>query len=188
MKVIKAPEEYRLQEGEISVFLAGGITNCATWQDDVAEYLGDHKNTDKLVLFNPRRDNFPINDPTASYKQIGWEFRQLEQADIFSMYFCAGESLQPICMYELGRNILRMQMRFPTDWYRRIVITVEDGYKRATDVKIQTRLAVGEYASFGSLLNIQGPHSIGIFEFKPLVLHAQNIYFNYLNFIKEEIK
>ena len=57
------------------------------------------------------------------------------------MYFCSGESDQPICMYELGRNILRMQMRFPSDWEKRIVISVEDGYKRKQDVIIQTDLA-----------------------------------------------
>lgn len=44
-------------------------------------------------------------------------------------------------MYELGRNILRMQMRFPTDWQDRIIITVEDGYRRKQDVLIQTELA-----------------------------------------------
>ena len=65
----------------------------------------------------------------------------LEQCDIFSMYFCAGESDQPICMYELGRNICRMQMRFPMNWDVRFVVTVEEGYKRAKDVRIQTALA-----------------------------------------------
>ena len=44
-------------------------------------------------------------------------------------------------MYELGRNIARMQMRDPLNWYDRIVISCEDGYKRGNDVKIQTSLA-----------------------------------------------
>ena len=57
------------------------------------------------------------------------------------MYFCNSESVQPICMYELGRNIIRMQNRFPSDWEKRIVISVEDGYKRKEDVLIQTELA-----------------------------------------------
>jgi hypothetical protein len=64
--------------------------------------------------------------------------------DIFSMYYCAGESDQPICMYELGRNILRMQQRFPYSWVRRIVISVEEGYSRSFDVRMQTKLATND--------------------------------------------
>lgn len=65
----------------------------------------------------------------------------MEQMDIFSMYFCNDNSTQPICMYELGRNIVRMQNRFPFDWEKRIVISIEDGYIRTQDVLIQTHLS-----------------------------------------------
>ena len=44
-------------------------------------------------------------------------------------------------MYELGRNICRMQMRFPADWEKRVIITQEIGYHRFADVRIQTILA-----------------------------------------------
>ena len=57
------------------------------------------------------------------------------------MYFCNNDSDQPICMYELGRNIVRLQNRFPSDWEKRIVISVEAGYRRQADVLIQTELA-----------------------------------------------
>lgn len=145
MRIITAPESYIRQPNDITVFLAGGITNCWEWQNKVIEMLQNEKEVslDNLVIFNPRRKDFPINDPNASEEQIKWEFNMLEQCDIFSMYFCAGESDQPICMYELGRNICRMQMRFPTTFMNRIVISVEDGYKRAKDVAIQGRLAFG---------------------------------------------
>lgn len=143
MKVVTAIEDYELSRDEISVFLAGGITNCQEWQDKIISLLKDEIDTDKLVVFNPRRKNFPIGDPSASYKQIDWEYRQLERMDIFSMYFAGGESDQPICMYELGRNIIRMQNRFPIDWSNRIVVSVESDYKRKQDVLIQTDLATG---------------------------------------------
>lgn len=119
-----------------TVFLAGGISNCKEWQKAVMQEL---KDTD-VSIFNPRQEYFDITDKFASYKQIQWEFERLEQMDIFSMYFCNDNSDQPICMYELGRNIVRMQNRFPTDWQNRIVISVEQGYRRAEDVIIQTRL------------------------------------------------
>lgn len=148
MRVITAPEKYIRQPNDITVFLAGGITNCWEWQDKVIELL-EKENLEHLVVFNPRRKDFPINDPNASYEQIKWEFDMLEQCNIFSMYFCAGESDQPICMYELGRNICRMQMRFPTDWNMRLIITSEYNYKRAKDVSIQTMLAT-DYITINS--------------------------------------
>ena len=121
----------------ISVFLAGGITNCKEWQKDVIEEL----KFEDISFFNPRQEHFDVSDKNASYKQILWEFERLEKMDIFSMYYCNDNSDQPICMYELGRNIVRMQNRFPSDWEKRIVISVEDGYRRKNDVLIQTALA-----------------------------------------------
>ena len=142
MRVITAPEIYIPQEHDITVFLAGGITNCPDWQSEVIKDLNvDNHYLKSLVIFNPRRENFPIGDKSAAYAQIEWEYQMLEKCDVFSMYFSSGESDQPICMYELGRNILRMQMRFPADWQERIIITVEGEYRRKHDVLIQTELA-----------------------------------------------
>lgn len=147
MKVITAPEVYKLQDGEVSVFLAGGITNCSNWQEKVITKLESElcgSTYDNLVIFNPRRENFPIDKPSAAYEQIEWEFNNLGCMDIFSMYFCESNSDQPICMYELGRYISEMQKRFPIDWKDRIIISVEEGYKRKKDVLVQSRLACGK--------------------------------------------
>ena len=123
-----------------SVFLAGGITNCENWQKQVIKEL----EFENISIFNPRQEHFDITDKNASFKQINWEFERLEQMDIFSMYFCNGNSDQPICMYELGRNILRMQNRFPNDWEKRIIISIEKEYKRKQDVIIQTQLCASK--------------------------------------------
>ena len=144
MKVITAVEKYKPENNDIIVFLAGGITNCRNWQQDVINELKQYNDTENLVIFNPRRENFPIHDPNASLEQITWEYKMLEQMDILSMYFANGDSDQPICMYELGRNILRMQMRFPVDWEKRIIISCESEYKRKQDVIIQTALATNK--------------------------------------------
>lgn len=144
MKVITAPTIYTPKENEISLFLAGGITNCSNWQNEIIQRIERLRPDDldnDLIIYNPRRENFPIHQSSAAEEQIRWEFNNLNQMDIFSMYFCAGESDQPICMYELGRYISQMQIRFPTDWNHRIIISVEDGYKRINDVLIQTKLA-----------------------------------------------
>lgn len=141
MKIITAPELYIPEEGEITCFLAGGICGCENWQTKTLETL-QKVNPEHLVIFNPRREDFPIDNPEESERQIGWEFMHLERADIFSIYFCGGESVQPIALYELGRNLYRMQTIYPdapiTD---HVVITVADGYKRKQDVMIQVGLA-----------------------------------------------
>lgn len=141
MITITAPEDYVKQPEQVCVFLAGGITNCPNWQNTVINQL--QWVDDNLLVCNPRRENFPIGVRSESFKQVEWEYRWLERMDIFSMYFSGGESDQPICMYELGRNLLRIQTRFPFDWEKRIVITCEKGYRRRDDVYIQTGLATG---------------------------------------------
>lgn len=132
MKVITAIEEYKIKPNDVTCFLAGGITNCDNWQQEVIKELSQFEHTDNLVIFNPRRENFPIHDKSASKKQIEWEFKHLQICDIFSMYFCNSESVQPICFYELGRNLALMKCS---------VISVEEGFSRTNDVVIQTQLA-----------------------------------------------
>lgn len=133
-QVITAPSVEKPKH--ISVFLAGGITNCNEWQKEVIEELKDYD----ISIFNPRQDHFDVSDKSASEKQIAWEYERLEQMDIFSIYFCDSVSNQPISLYELGRNIVRIQNRFPNDWQKRIVVSVEYGYKRKQDVLIQLSL------------------------------------------------
>ena len=39
MKYFEALDEYEPQEGEKSIFLAGGITGCPDWQKEMADRL-----------------------------------------------------------------------------------------------------------------------------------------------------
>ena len=138
MYTFVAPQRVRFDGHK--VFLAGGITDCDNWQKVVINNLSDRL-PKTFAVCNPRRDNFPIHIRGEADRQIAWEFDQLETCDIFSMFFANSDSVQPICFYELGRNICRMQERFPNDWWNRIVISCESGFKRVTDVLIQVRLA-----------------------------------------------
>ena len=162
MKVVVAPEDIICLPTEIKCFLGGGITNCPEWQQEVIAKLEKYdaihpEDLNRLVIFNPRRENFPIDDPNAARQQISWEFKWLQKMDIFSMFFTAGESDQPICMYELGRNLQRMATRFPQDFGERIVISCDPNYKRAQDVKIQTELAFSEFGVVPTIINQADP-------------------------------
>lgn len=134
-------------EGKMRIFLAGGITGCRDWQKECVEWLDEilyNDDNHNVLIYNPRRDKWDMNDPSVAFQQIDWEFRKLEAMDIFSMYFCTSDtSVGPICFYELGRYICRMQMRFPNSWQKRIVISTDQGYSRTEDVRWQTELAAG---------------------------------------------
>jgi len=132
-------------ERKLRIFLAGGITGCRDWQKECIEQLDKilyNNDEHNVLIYNPRRDKWDMNDPSAGRRQIDWEFQNLERMDIFSMYFCTSDmSVGPICFYELGRYICRMQMRFPNSWQKRIVISTDHGYSRTEDVYWQSRLA-----------------------------------------------
>ena len=124
MKYVEAPDEF--WGNEKSLFLAGGITGCPDWQQEVVEALKD----ELITLLNPRRKSFPIEDPTASLEQIKWEYRYLRKASAISFWF-PHETLCPIVLYELGAWSMTDKLIF---------VGVHPEYKRRTDVEIQTNL------------------------------------------------
>lgn len=127
MHYVEALENLKLESKSSTLFLAGGITDCPDWQQEMVQLLHD---TD-LILLNPRRANFPMHDPTAASQQISWEHRHLRLADAISFWFCA-EVLQPITLYELGAWSM-------TD--KPLFVGVHPDYPRRQDVEIQTQLA-----------------------------------------------
>jgi len=126
--VIEAPKKY-FDKNLTSLFLAGGITNCPDWQQELIHYL---KDAEDLIIYNPRRKNFPIHDPNAANEQITWEYNYLKKCDIISFWFSRG-SLNPIVLYELGMH--------GNSGDKLIFIGMDKEYERKQDVIIQTKLA-----------------------------------------------
>lgn len=126
MKYIESLQKYEKQPDETSVFLAGGITGCPDWQQELADFF---QATD-IVVLNPRRKHFPINDPDAASKQIHWEFRHLLMADVIIFWF-PKESICPIALYELGAWTMTQKPIF---------IGMHPDYERRRDIEIQTGL------------------------------------------------
>jgi hypothetical protein len=111
-----------------SLFLAGGISGTFDWQADAIARLADLP----LVILNPRRRDFPINDPTAAPAQIEWEYRHLRRATAVLFWF-PHETLCPIALYELGgRALVREQLLF---------VGTHPDYGRRLDVEVQLKLA-----------------------------------------------
>ena len=118
------------QRNQLSLFLAGGITNCPDWQADV---MADPRLHHKLpvTIYNPRRADFPIGDPAAALEQIAWEHDKLKQADAISFWFPC-ETICPIVLFELGAHL---------QGNKKLVVGIHPDYQRRQDVEIQTGLA-----------------------------------------------
>lgn len=129
---------FRNSRKEVSVFLAGGISNCPDWQKEVVTRFGMllgkfHNHIPQLrnlVLINPRRENFNINDPNETVKQIEWEHAHLKSADVILFWFCE-ETLCPITLFEYGKWLV-------SD--KKLIVGCHENYKRKEDVIAQTRL------------------------------------------------
>lgn len=130
MQHIQCPQIWQpsqLEDFRKSLFLGGGITGCEEWQDKMVEQLAD---TD-LILLNPRRADFDVNDPKATEFQIEWEFVHLRKARARLFWFSSA-TLCPITLFELGRYSISPDPLF---------VGVDPEYKRRQDVEVQLRLA-----------------------------------------------
>jgi hypothetical protein len=122
------------------LFLLGGISNCPNWQQEIISDLTDI--TD-LTIFNPRRDDYPLNNPAASKEQITWEYNHLEKSNLIAVWFSRG-SINPIVLYELGKWV-NSNPDIPA------FLGIDRHYTRQEDVLIQTELARPELKAVFSL-------------------------------------
>ena len=125
MTYVEAPSEY--DGPSPSVFLAGGISGCDDWQARMAKMLAPLD----VVVLNPRRAHFPVDDPATAEAQIRWEHRHLRRAGARLFWF-PGATLCPITLYELGAWSMVPGPLF---------VGVDPAYARRRDVEIQTMLA-----------------------------------------------
>jgi len=134
MKTITAPKKYKNKIGIPSLFLGGGISACKLWQDKLIQEMTDYN----VTIYNPRRNNFDINNPKVSKEQIKWEHKYLHEANILVFYF-AQETLCPITLFELGAALER---NIYTTYKQDIIVYCEPEYSRKFDVELQIKLAM----------------------------------------------
>jgi hypothetical protein len=131
-----------------SIVIAGGITDCYDWQEEIVQKL---KN-EKIIIYNPRRSNCPnkpaningqVNNNNQSNnqrnnrqyqnileEQIKWEYEYLKQSDATSFWF-PPETLCPITLFELGKQLMSK---------KRVFVGIHPEYARKEDVEIQIKL------------------------------------------------
>ena len=130
IKYVEAVIDYIPEDNELTLFFAGGITDCPNWQKELLEYLAPRLKDYNLTVFNPRREIFPIDDSNAAKEQITWEFNFLRKANIISFWF-PKETMCPIVLYELGAWSMTEKPLF---------VACHPDYERRQDVEIQTQL------------------------------------------------
>jgi hypothetical protein len=141
MQYIEAVSDVKAKN-DVKVFLGGGITGVRNWQKDMVKAI--EGSGLKVTVFNPRRENFPMDDPNAAEEQITWEHRKLREANV-NIFWFSKETLCPIVLWELASALERGQpqdTRGPgTEWRNpTIIVGMDEEYKRRQDVEIQTKL------------------------------------------------
>lgn len=104
MKVVKAPEDYAVEESLPSVFLAGSIEmgTAENWQERIEKELESREG----LILNPRRDDWnssweqSITNPNFR-QQVEWELGALELVSHIFLYFSPGTK-SPISLLEFG--------------------------------------------------------------------------------------
>ena len=139
MKVIEAPNEVYsvVNEQNVKIFLAGGITNCPDWQQEFIRRFPKWG----VTLYNPRRAVFDVTNPNEFERQVVWEHLHLEKSDIISFWFSRG-SINPIVLFELGKYLRSG---------KKIFIGIDDEYPRRKDVEVQSKLMGYERDFFCSI-------------------------------------
>jgi len=130
MKPIKSMEYVECPNKALSnkpsLFLGGGISECHDWQKNVISHLYPLD----IILYNPKRASFNINDKDMSEEQIVWEEEMIRASDVVSFYFCR-ETLCPIALYELGTCNMTSKP---------LIVGMDATYQRRFDVTLQTLL------------------------------------------------
>lgn len=145
MKYIEAPGIIDWDNVEKpTVFLAGGITNCPDWQQEVVnhEKFKDIKGT----FVNPRRAEFDINDKSLTEEQIKWEYDALQKTEIVSFWF-AKETIQPIVLYELGYFLGKIA-GCKCNHKQWLCVAAHKDYPRKMDIIHQIKNALGDCPVF----------------------------------------
>jgi hypothetical protein len=128
MKIIECPDKYYPKESDISIFVAGGISGCFNWQQEMIARFKDHD--DNLVMINPRRADYDMSDPELGAKQIEWERAHLIRASAVLFWF-PYETLCPITLFELGAM---------ASSGKKIFVACHPAYQRKFDVEKQISL------------------------------------------------
>jgi Nucleoside 2-deoxyribosyltransferase like len=128
----ESPREYAPHPSDLpAVFLAGIIPGFKNWRAYAIEKL--RADGPPMLIFNPRREDFPAGDPLAGDQQLDWEQRHLAMAAVTLFWIPDSAPMvnfQPTTLMELGQALALN---------RPVVVGVDPAYKAAASVRAFTR-------------------------------------------------
>lgn len=98
--IIIAPSDKKVKTNIIKIFLGGTIDSGKSedWQKKICiKYYDD----ERIVIFNPRRDEWPKEHSDEVIKQIKWEHKRMDESDYIIMNILP-DSKSPISLMEIG--------------------------------------------------------------------------------------
>lgn len=139
-EIIKSPTALGSAD-DISIFLAGGISNCPDWQGPVATKIAAETNA---IVYNPRREDFDMESyEYISRAQIAWEYHALRLSKV-NLFWFPCETLCPITLFELGAAIPRIHPGA-------LMVGTHPDYQRRFDIIEQAKLAGSPIHIFDNL-------------------------------------
>lgn len=143
IEIVQAPKDTKLNG--ITIFLAGGISNCPNWQAKISNKIEynqtlfdlSKKYSKNIIVYNPRCETRPEETP-----QIIWEFERLEKSNIISFWFSGG-SVNPITLFEYGAHFKNPN--------KKIIVGCDPTYERKVNVILQTKLAMPNLKVFSNI-------------------------------------
>ena len=102
---IDAPSNKKPIDNSVKVFLAGTIdadTGSEDWQHKICKKIEDTTdNKYRITIYNPRREEFPDSGSSEVRRQIKWEHKHMDDADLIVMNILE-DSKSPISLMEIG--------------------------------------------------------------------------------------
>lgn len=136
---VRAPEPILPFEGP-SLFLAGGITDCEDWQEDISRTFSLYSQK-ALRVFNPRRLLYK-GDKLTAIQQITWEVAALDKSS-FVLFWFSKNSVCPITLFELGKALGREEQT--------VIVGAHPEYSRRLDLLVQIGLSNPTVPTFDNL-------------------------------------
>ena len=122
------------------IFIAGGISNCPKWQEEIATLLQGR------AVFNPRRVGDLSKEGDEAAEQIAWEYEALDKSSHILFWF-PKESICPITLLEYGKALVWFQQ----GKINHLIVGCDEEYPRRFDLEVQTKLVSdhGEWPACG---------------------------------------
>jgi len=131
---IQAPDDVRQGTLPQRIFLAGGISNCPVWQDEIINLI----DTDKHDVINPRRKNNFESYGDIAAEQIAWEHDAFTVINACVFWF-PHETLCPVTLLEIGKQLSYIGQY---NVIRPLIVGWHPEYKRAFDLEQQISLEI----------------------------------------------